>query len=136
MFPPNKGSEVARTIAVGQTVELVVEAEQPRPNGEALHPVYRLVSTMPGEKSSGTAAPSNGAIKGVVARLNYGRHGEPNGVVLDTGTFIHLKPVGMHQLKLKVGDRVEANGETHPMNVRGRVVEATTVNGVQLKGKH
>ena len=136
VFLPEKGTELSRTIAIGQTVDLVVEAEPPAPKGEASHPVYRFVSTAPSEKSRGAVTPPPNAIKGVVARLNYARHGEPNGVVLDTGDFIHLKPDGMKQLKLKVGDHIEADGETHPMDLGGHVVEAKSVNGVQLKGMH
>ncbi len=71
----------------------------------------------------------------MVARLNFAKHGEPNGVVLDSGDFIHLKPDGMRQVGLKIGDRVEATGEARPMELGHRVVEAVEVNGVRLKGK-
>ena len=74
------------------------------------------------------------AVTGAVARLNYARHGEPNGVVLGTGDFVHLEPDGMRRLGLQVGDAVTATGEAKPMARGGRVVEAETVNGVRLKG--
>ena len=63
-------------------------------------------------------------------RLNFARHGEANGVVLDSGHFIHTKPDGMAKLKLEVGDRVEADGEARPLSTgTGQVVEASVVNG-------
>ena len=37
---------------------------------------------------------SNGAttLKGVVASLHYAKNGEPNGDILETGEFVHLRP--------------------------------------------
>ena len=72
---------------------------------------------------------------GTVVRLNFARHGEVNGVVLDSGHFIHTRPDGMAKLQLAVGDRVEAQGDALPLvNGTGMVVEAITVNG-QAIGK-
>ena len=88
------------------------------------------------KKPGKAAVPHKGEITGIVERLNYVRHGEANGVVLDTGDFIHLKPDGMRQVDLKVGDSVDVDGKVHPMELGGRMVEATVVNGVHLKGKH
>jgi len=134
--PTDKGAEVARTNPIGQTVELHVEAEPASHKGEAVHPVYQLVIGEPSERRRGATAHSAQSFEGVVARLNFARHGEANGVVLDTGDFIHLKPHGMKQAGLNVGDTVKAEGESRPMELGGRVLEATTVNGIRLKGKH
>ena len=136
VFPHHMGTELARNIAVGQMVDLLVEAEPTSSKGEPSHPVYQFVSVASAEKSDGAANLKPGAITGIVTRLNYARHGKANGVVLDSGDFIHLKPKGMREMSLKVGDRVEAVGKARPMTLGGRVVEAKTVNGVRLKGKH
>ena len=132
VFPHNKGTELARTIPLGETIDLIVEPASQ--NGDSSHPVYRFVSVEPSEKSDGGDTPASDAILGNVARLNYTRHGEPNGVVLDQGDFIHLKPHGMRQMALKVGDGVQADGKSRSMEFGGRVVEATSVNGVELHG--
>jgi hypothetical protein len=72
---------------------------------------------------------------GIVVRLNFARHGEPNGFVLDSGDFIHTRPEGMAQLQLGVGERVEADGETRPLaGGAGVVVEASVINGRALDG--
>ncbi len=117
--------------------ELVVEAtlSSPSSKGESEHPVHdfvRLIS-VDGEKPAKRRAASGAAYKGVVARLNYARHGAANGVVLDTGDFIHAKPDGMAKLALKVGDKVEADGDAQMLSTgKGWAVEATTVNGKAL----
>lgn len=137
-FPPHVGSSVARAVKVGQVIEVTIRPEPASPKGEAVHPVYELVALggveaerldEAGEQEASATA------GGVVARLNFAKHGEPNGVVLDSGDFIHLKPDGMRQVGLKIGDRVEATGEARPMELGHRVVEAVEVNGVRLKGK-
>ncbi|QEL17499.1 hypothetical protein [Limnoglobus roseus] len=128
--PPHLGHDLAAAVAEGETVELVLSEAEPSDKGPAAHPVYHLE-----ELPHTDAADEEPGVKGIVARLNYAKHGEANGVVLDTGDFVHLKPDGMAQLGLKVGDRVKAEGETRAMDLGGRVVEATAVNGVAVKRK-
>ena len=54
-------------------------------------------------------------------------------MVLDTGDFIHVKPDGMARLGLKVGDKVEADGDAQMLSTgKGWAVEATKVNGKAL----
>ena len=101
---------------------MAVGPAPPSDKGPAAHPVYHLL-----------AAPAG--VRGTVTRLNYAKHGEANGVVLDTGDFVHLKPGGVRQVGLKVGDKVVAEGDSRPMEFGGRVVEATVVNGHAIKGK-
>ena len=99
------------------------------------HPVCAFVAN-PDEAPERAGATT---VEGVVARLNYARHGEPNGVVLDSGDFVHLKPLGMHRVPLKVGSRVVADGPIRPTVTGHRVVEARTVNGIEIahgKTKH
>ena len=57
-------------------------------------------------------------VEGVVTRLNYARHGEANGVVLDGGDFLHLKPDGMKRVELKVGQPIKAHGSRISDRVR------------------
>ncbi len=103
--------------------------------GGSAHRVYRferLVSVEGRAVGDAAPAPPRAPYSGIVVRLNFARHGEPNGYVLDSGDFIHIRPEGMAQLQqqLGVGDRIEADGETRPLaGGPGVVVEAAVVNG-------
>jgi hypothetical protein len=101
--------EVAERWAIGSNVVLrgVLEEE-----GFA-HPVYRL-------------EPEETSVRGKVARLNFARHGEPNGFVLEDGTFVHQKPDGAKKQRVRVGDRVRATGEVR-VGRAATVLEATSV---------
>lgn len=136
VFPHRAGINEAGSIAVGQMINLVVKAGPFSSKGEVSHPIYRFISIAKAEKARRVESPNSSPIAGIVTRLNYARHGEPNGVVLDSGNFIHLKPDGMREMQLKIGDRVEAEGDVRQMELGGLVVEATVVNGVQLATNH
>jgi len=115
---------------------LVIEgAEQgPSPKGDAAHSVYQFERLVSVDGRTPQDAPPRKEIAGTVVRLNYARHGEANGVVLDTGDFIHTKPDGFARLGLKVGDTVRAEGRAQPLATGGgHVVEAVRVNGRRVK---
>lgn len=124
----------------GQAVSAEAWPEPPSPKGKAQHAVCRFerLLAVDGRKpAKPQAGPLAGGFSGVVVRLNFARHGEANGVVLDSGHFIHTKPDGMARLKLKVGDTVRADGEARPLAVGGGwVVEATEVNGKGVRKPH
>ena len=128
--PPDAWPVMAHAIAIGQEtrVAVVPEPESPR-HGEGEHPVYRLLSFNPSEEP-GEDGPVS--VAGVVARFNYARHGEANGVVLEDGDFIHLKPGGMKKLGLRVGQHIAAKGTARHMLMGRRVIEAEVVDGVVL----
>jgi hypothetical protein len=119
---------------VGQQLQLEAALTGPSPKGEAVHAVYRFhdIVSVDGKKP---AAPTRKLFKGRVVRLNYARHGEPNGVVLDSGDFIHLRPQGFRDSALKLGDAVQAEGEARPMAGGGFVVEAVRVNDAVIEPK-
>ncbi len=117
----------------GSMVRFVVGADhRAAEHGSGDHPVCEFVA-------DADAAPEEGgrpATVGVVVRLNYARHGEPNGVVLDTGDFVHLKPHGMRLVPLAIGTRVRAEGVARPTAAGHRVIEASVVNGIKVaRGK-
>lgn len=91
-------------IAAGQKLSLIGALRKPSPKGEAEHEVYDLIEIV------GNKHEAEKELSGKVARLNYAKHGEPNGVVLESGDFIHTKPEGLRQLGWKVGDQVKAKG--------------------------
>jgi hypothetical protein len=125
---------------IGQNVEATVEPE-PNMDGSRKgdHAVYRLVTlTGDGGKPlifAGLGDPEVVTVQGVVKRINYTREGEANGVILDSGDFIYMKPSGMKRARLKIGDHVTAEGPSGMMPLGQHVIEATTVNGAAVTSK-
>jgi len=76
--------------------------------------------------------PGETAIKGLVQAWHFARHGEPNGVILETGEFIHLRPHGMVAAGLDIGSKVNAVGELRMTVLGTRMLEARRVNRVEL----
>jgi hypothetical protein len=137
-IPPDASLMAAHAAAVGQAVQITASTEgHPVPDAE--HPVYRLISFEPsnGTSSAVDEPPHEGivSVEGTVSRFNYARHGEPNGVVLDNGDFLHLKPDGMKKVELRIGQEVAAEGRARPMVLGHRVIEVEVVDGVALGPK-
>ncbi len=147
-IPPDKAAGFADK--VGQAVELTVGPEPAvakHPRGE--HPVHKLVATdRPGGPDHGPRPHHDdhdhdhdhggpAEVRGRVERLNYAKHGEANGVVLEGGVFVHLKPDGMKRAGLRVGQEVTARGKgaASKSGPGGRVIEAEAVDGVELGHK-
>jgi hypothetical protein len=119
--------------AVGKPIQLTASADHsPKSQAAAVHEVYKLkrITRIAGRgfKSSGDPRP----ISGRVAAVHYAKHGEPNGVMLESGEFIHTRPPGMKKLKLGVGAKVVAHGELRMTVLGTPLVEAGKVNGVTL----
>jgi hypothetical protein len=131
-FARGPGSAPATVPPPGTTVRFVVGTDHHAEKHDAGdHPVCEFVAG-----AEDGAEPSGGAVvEGTVVRLNFARHGEPNGVVLDSGDFVHLKPHGMKQVGLTVGARVTARGASRPTVTGRRAIEATAVNGVEIGHK-
>jgi hypothetical protein len=120
----------------GQTVVVDAAPQGPSDKGEGAHPVYlhRRLRSVDGRKPAKPKAAAGAAYQGTVVRFNYARHGAPNGVVLDTGDFIHTRPDGLARLKLKIGDVVRADGDAQLLaSGTGWAVEAVSVNGRKIK---
>ena len=133
---PGVGEALAN-LRPGQSLTLEGQVAAPSDKGPADHEVYllhRLVSVDGADVVDGDG--EDAGARGTVVRLNYARHGAPNGVVLDTGDFVHTRPDGFASLGLEIGMRVEAEGESRPLrDGLGRVVEARVVNGRVLAPK-
>ena len=133
--PEHGDSPLLGELKDGQQLELSAAPHKPSPKGEPVHALLQLerLLTINGRTvSAADAAPTT--FSGIVARFNFAKHGEPNGVVLDSGDFIHLRPEGMAAAGLKIGDRVSAQGESRRLSVgQGHVIEARELNGHKLK---
>ena len=107
-LPPN--------LKTGQKLNLIGALRKPSPKGEAEHEVYDLVEIV------GNSHNAEKELSGKIVRLNFAKHGEANGVILESGDFIHTKPDGLRELGWKVGDKVKAKGRTHPLATGSGVV--------------
>lgn len=47
---------------------------------------------------------------GVVSTIHFARHGQQNGVVFESGEFVHMRPHGMQRLQLVISGKVTAIG--------------------------
>jgi hypothetical protein len=123
------------TLAPGQQLIVTCEPTPPSAKGEGDHPVHALEKLVSIDGAvPRKVKPGSLGYTGLVARFNYAKHGAPNGYVLDSGDFIHVKPDGFARLKLRVGDRVKADGDAHFLATgSGWAVEATSVNGKKLR---
>jgi hypothetical protein len=136
VLDPHEHDAAFERLVIGQTLTLEATPSKPSPKGEAAHPVFQLkaLTAVDGKKPA-AGTPARKLFKGRVELLNYAKHGEPNGVVLDSGDFIHLHPEGFRDAALKIGDTVAAEGDAEPKIGGGFVVEATRVNDIALAGK-
>jgi hypothetical protein len=100
--------------------EATIQASRYDDEHNSEHPVYQLREPF----KSGS---------GKVKRINFALHGEPNGAILANGEFIHMKPHGAKAVKLKVGQEIEFEGPYYTSASGHTVVEATIVNGIDLK---
>lgn len=122
----------------GQVLSLDVRTTQSEKQHAAVHPVWALRKILKVDGAAPTAPrPVEAAplCSGKVVRLNFSRHGEPDGYVLDTGHFVHVEPDGFAKLGLGIGDRVEADGD-HAISLStdgGWALEAETINGRLIK---
>lgn len=114
----------------GQRVTLEGTEAKPWPEGENAHAVYQFkrLAAIDGKDTHEGGKPAHA--KGKVIRMNYARHGEANGVLLDSGDFVHIRPDRFAGLGIVVGDQVEASGPGRPLtDDSGQVIDAVEVNG-------
>jgi preprotein translocase subunit YajC len=119
--------------AIGKRIEAEGSPDHSPKTKDGMHPVYKLNAIT---KIGGKALKPNGArhpVSGVVASVHYAKHGEPNGVILESGEFIHTRPLGMEKLKLEVGSKVVANGGIRMTVLGTPLIEAHEVNRVTLR---
>jgi hypothetical protein len=132
---PDIGALFVQATGRGKRLRVLAVADHSPKTVDGVHPVYQFESfaDAAGKAIKSPHADSgNTTIKGVVAALHFARHGQPNGVILKTGEFIHLRPQGMAQTKLDVGSKVNAVGEVRMTLLNTRLLEAHEVNGIDL----
>ena len=131
---PGSVDAVAIGKSVGKTIEVKARRDHSPKAKHGVHPVYQLQSvTKIGWKSPASKDGEDISIRGVVTAIHYAKHGEPNGVILEAGEFVHTRPDGMKKLKLKIGSRVAVRGETRMTILGTPLIEAREVNRVTLE---
>jgi hypothetical protein len=131
-----EAAEAFDGVTRGQSIKVRATKSRPSPKGESSHAVFDfvLLESVDGMKPAKRKPSPGAAYQGKVVRFNFAKHGEANGVVLDTGDFIHTKPDGMKLLRLRIGANVEAEGDAQRLaDDSGWAVDATSVNGKTVK---
>lgn len=78
----------------------------------------------------------NQIVEGVVEHLNFSKNGDPNGAVLDSGQFIHMKRRIARAINLRVGQELKIQGKSRGEGPGGHeVIEAQAVNGMDSNSK-
>jgi hypothetical protein len=134
-FPPEVGAMFAHLTGPGKRLRVLAVADHSPKTADRVHAVYNFESLADAAGvaiESSDAETGNATVKGVVAALHFARHGQPNGVILKTGEFIHLRPHGMVKAGLKVGSKVDAVGEVRVTLLGTRLLEARKVNRIDL----
>lgn len=135
-FPKPMAAEVTKAVATGDQISVVGVAEETKGD----HPVYRLqkLTTAKGteiavEHKGTEIAMEHKKIDGVVKSLNFSRHGEVNGAVLENGDFVHMGPKGVKLLKLSIGEKLSMEGHVATMADGHFVMEdPSQVNGIKM----
>ena len=131
----DEGAALSRATAPGKRLRVLASADHSPKTRDAAHPMYQFASLADAAGhpiALPTDEPGATVIKGEVAALHFARHGQPNGVVLDTGEFIHMRPHGMAAAGLGLGAKVRAVGEERMTLLVSRMLEARQVNGIDL----
>jgi hypothetical protein len=129
-FPPEWSEQIATELKPGDRVTADVEPYDDDRPGD--HPVYHL-HCLKGAKGLRFGDTAESPIEGKVERINFAKHGEPNGAVLDSGHFVHLKPSGARLIDLRIGQRLTVEGRSKRRgHGTAEVIEAERVNGIDL----
>ena len=131
-----EGAALAETIGPGKRMRLLATAQLFPVPGAAPHPLYKFLSL---SDTGGDplplpfTAPGESALAGQVSAVHYATSGEANGVLLDTGEFIHIGAAGMLIAGLRVGSKVRAIGSMLRTVTGSRMLAAGQVNGAPLR---
>jgi hypothetical protein len=133
--PPASAATFAQATGPGKRLRVLAVADKSAKTADAHHPVYQFESfaDATGQATELAAVePDNTTIKGTVAAVHFAKHGQANGVILESGEFIHLRPHGMLQAGLVIGAKVNALGTVRMTVLGTRLLEARLVNRIEL----
>jgi hypothetical protein len=130
---PTTANAEALANAVGKAIELKASVDDSQKAKHGAHPVYKMraVSKIAGKAFTLVDEPER--VQGVVSAIHFAKHGEPNGVMLESGEFVHTRPHGMKKLKLKIGSKVVALGQVRMTVLGTPLLEAEEVNRISIE---
>ena len=129
-----EGSLLSQMIGPGKRMRILATPDLSADAIDAPHPVFCFVALADSQGEPldmPDIEPGASAISGQVSMLTYAQHGQPNGVVLDTGEFIHVGTDAMRTTALRAGSKVRAVGELRRTLLGSRMLDERLVNGVQ-----
>lgn len=110
---------------------LSIEATEMRGEGAGrAHPLYAFRSLIAVDGRPAQTAPA--VLRGRVSAINYARNGLADGVLLDSGEFVHLGTDGFRVAELAIGHPVIATGYPQRLAGGGCFLAATRINGIPL----
>ena len=132
---PDMAEALARDALPGKRLRVLAVPDHSPKTKDSPHPVYRIeaIANAAGEPiEMSDVGPGHVLVQGVVESLHFARHGQPNGVILKSGEFIHLGPLGMEKAGLKDGSAVSATGEMRTTRLGTRLLDAHRVNRIEM----
>jgi hypothetical protein len=129
------GHELAALYKPGNTLSVRCRHDQSPKTKKAAHAVFELTDALDGEGRSLLHPAKSASVKvdGTVTGVHFTRHGEANGVILESGDVVHLRPHGMKAVKPAIGSRLSARGVLRKTALGGRIVEAKSANGWEIE---
>lgn len=128
-LPPDLGAVVAQHAPIGSAVRVNGIPQLGMPD----HAVYDFYSLKAGDRELKVPTPGDERfvhLDSTISQLNYGRRGEVNGVMLDTGDFVHFGPDAAGALNLQAGQKLTVDGVARPMLMSGhQSIDAVAING-------
>ena len=131
-FAPDVGTRLAARLQPRKRLRVIATEDRTGRVGVD-HAVYAFESLASADGQPITTTDRPTRLVGTVARIHYAKHGEANGVLLESGDFVHLRPHGMEVLKPTAGSRITAYGSMRPTVLGVKVLEAQEANGVQIE---
>ncbi len=132
-MPPQIGDAMVKKAAPGKRLRLLATPDHSPKKESAVHAVYEFEALADADGNALETTDGTTTLKGVVASIHYAKHGEPNGVILETGEFVHLRPHGMQAIGLEIGSKVNATGTTRMTVLGTTLLEASRVNRVDIE---
>jgi len=135
-FPRFWAARIAEIAPVGSKVEASGKPDgDKRPREHVVHDLAVLKAKGSTLNLDNGNAHAQVHVSGTVERINFAKHGEANGAILSGGDFVHLRPRGAKAVSLEVGQMLNVLGECRPSSLPSKVIEAFTVNGVEVRKK-
>jgi hypothetical protein len=130
---PTTANAEALAAAVGKPIEVKATADHSPKTKDSAHPVYKMhvITKVAGKAFKPVDEPDR--VKGIVNAIHFAKHGEPNGIMLESGEFVHTRPHGMKKLKLKIGAEIVAHGHLRTTVLGTPLLEASEVNRISIE---